>query len=61
MPANPLCKKSDEKGNCLSCFNNYALFKNICVPLVKLVNLAQYYAECCPEKLEELKKEGRIV
>ena len=51
VAANFLCKASNEKGECLSCFNTYVLYRRECVPLVSLVNLAYYYAECCPGKL----------
>ena len=44
IPSNPLCKTSNEEGHCESCFETYVLYKNICLPLVKLVNLASYYA-----------------
>ena len=43
-----LCKLSKADGSCSSCYNGYILYNNQCVPLSKLANLAQYYAECCP-------------
>ena len=47
--ANPLCKTITPEGFCETCYETYVLYKRICVPLVKLVNLAAYYAGCCPE------------
>jgi hypothetical protein len=32
------------------------LFKDGCTPVSKLADLYLYYAQCCPEKLAELKK-----
>ena len=48
VPSNPLCKEINDEGGCESCFSTYVLYNGICVPMVKLANLASYYAECCP-------------
>lgn len=53
------CKTGDSTG-CLSCYNGYALYRSQCIALNNIANIALYYAECCPEKLAQLKADGRI-
>ena len=57
--SNPICKQIDGNGDCTRCYSGYVLYKKNCTPLSKLADIALYYAECCPEKLEQLKNEGR--
>lgn len=38
MPLNPLCQKGDTKGNCVSCYKDYVLNGNTCVPTSKNAN-----------------------
>ena len=54
-----LCKSTNESG-CVSCYDGFALYQKQCINLENLANIALYYAECCPEKLAQLKAEGRI-
>ena len=54
-----LCKTSNAEG-CLTCYNGFVLYQKQCITLNSISNIALYYAECCPEKLEELRAEGRI-
>ena len=58
--ANTLCKSFNSSGACASCFNGYVLYQNNCTPISKLADIVLYYSACCPEKLEQLKKEGRL-
>lgn len=51
-----LCKANDEEGRCTKCYNGYILYRNNCIPLSQLADIALYYAECCPEKLEKLRR-----
>ena len=53
---NVLCKANDEEGRCTKCYNGYILYRNNCTPLSQLADIALYYAECCPEKLEKLRR-----
>ena len=52
---NVLCKDVAADGTCTSCFSGYVLYKQECLPLSKLADIYLYYAECCPQKLAELK------
>ena len=58
--ANTLCKSFNSSGACASCFNGYVLYQNNCTPISKLADIVLYYSACCPEKLEQLKQEGRL-
>ena len=58
LAVNPLCKTLNEDGSCASCYRQNILHEGNCVPISKLANILLYYAECCPEKLEELKAEA---
>jgi hypothetical protein len=57
---NVLCRTGNSDGSCSSCYTGYVLYNLQCIPISKLASIAQYYAACCPETLEKLKKEGRI-
>jgi hypothetical protein len=59
LSAASLCHTSDASG-CLTCYEGFVLYKNNCITLDSIANIALYYAECCPEKLAQLKAEGRI-
>lgn len=58
--ANMLCRTYDSFGNCSGCYNGYVLHQNSCHPISQFASLALYYQECCPEKLAELRAQGRI-
>ena len=58
---NPLCKTTTVEGTCGTCYDGFILYKGSCTPLSKIADIALYYAECCPEKLLELRENGRIV
>lgn len=60
MAPHSLCKSTNENGQCATCYNGYVLVQGECRPLDTISNIALYYAECCPEKLAQLKAEGRI-
>lgn len=53
------CKTIDLNG-CTTCFDGFVLYKKNCITLDSIANIALYYAECCPQKLAQLKAEGRI-
>jgi hypothetical protein len=53
------CKTAEQNG-CTSCYNGFVLYQKNCITLDKISDIALYYAECCPEKLAQLKAEGRI-
>lgn len=53
------CKTADETG-CLTCYEGFVLYQRSCITLDSIANIALYYNECCPEKLAELRAEGRI-
>ena len=57
--SNNLCKTSNSLG-CATCYNGYVLYQNNCVPLSSLADIVLYYTACCPEKLAQLKAEGRL-
>ena len=59
LAANSFCRTSDANG-CLTCYNGFVLYQGQCVTLSSISNIALYYAECCPEKLAQLRAEGRI-
>ena len=54
------CKTHTDEGKCATCYNGYALYQGDCVPVNSLADIVLYYAECCPEKLEQLRAEGRL-
>ena len=59
LSADNFCKSSDANG-CTTCYDGFVLYQNQCITLDKISDIALYYAECCPEKLAQLRAEGRI-
>ena len=54
------CQSTNTNGTCLTCYTGYALYQGQCIALNNIANIALYYAECCPQKLADLKAAGRI-